>query len=242
MATKKQTPTSTSHQADANDSSATTQATGEKTSASKEKVIRKVSNKRYAIIESDFDKIFKKCEKLEVEIALLETNLREKLKVVPSGKPGETVTAPIKAIELPRYRKLLAEKKADLKFARKEMANKGRVFGIASSKNAQSARLKVKRFNERSRLSRAGMKHFEEIKEVVSQIISTLKENNDPRLTSLVVLALNDGRKFYSEFQKLLRAEVKSVNYKGMIAASSPLRTELSNMIRTSFGWSKDNK
>ena len=193
---------------------------------------------RYSEIESEFTKSFRKCEVLEREIEILETNIKERTVEIPSDKPGEkSIEVAITSIQLPMYTKLLAEKTLELKLTKAKLKQKGHVLRTVSGRIVKSTNTKIKNINNRLKLSREGRRKIDAIKIAVSQIVAELELSNDSRIAALKIYALKDGRKFYSEFQKLLRKEVTDANVKGMITYSSPVRTQLTLMVRTLFGW-----
>jgi len=209
-----------------------------KTKKNSNQNVRRTSSKRYAKIESGFNESFEHRQKLLNKKTELEPIISKKLIEIPAEKTGGVVKIiRLNAFQLAGYRTQLAETKSDLKIAEKDMKSKGLVYSSASMRNAASAKNKVKQFNERSRLAKKAVENFDDISQLVNKKVSELSKKRDPRIAELKMNAKQNGRKFYNDFQRLLRTDIKDANVKAMIAASSPVKTELSNMIRRSFGW-----
>ncbi len=198
------------------------------------KVIRKTSKKRYTNVETAYQESFERCKKLEAEIIQLRAIVKDR-KIVSATENEKPVY--LSSYQISGYRKQLAEKEAELPKARLEMKRKGKAYGKASNRTAQAAKYQAKCFSERRELSRAALKELDVLKANAMGMVDALMQNNDPRIELLKNLAIKDGRKFHLEFQKLYRSEVQDVRYKQMFSASATLRTELANIVRTSFGW-----
>lgn len=202
--------------------------------------VRRISNKHYNKIESTFNKSFSQCEKLEGEINELELLINKREILIPSDKASGTPTIKrLNPFQISGYKKQLHEKRAMLKYAKLAMKSSGSAYKAANTRNSISAKSRIKNFNERMRLSRKALRSIEEIKTFVNQIVTRLTNCKDARITSLKAEAISNGRKFYTDFQKLLRNEIFDSNVKGMISASASVRTQLANMVRSSFGWVK---
>jgi hypothetical protein len=201
--------------------------------------VRRVPKIRYEKIDADFNALLKEIDNLETEIVGIEDILKTAKRPALVEHSGGKKTIPIMPIEAKSYKNQLTEKRSELKLKKTELQTKGYVFQNASSKNAKSTKEKVRRIYERRRLASKGVRKMDDIKAIVNQVVNVLTTNNDVRIGVLKANAIDDGRKFYSEFQKLLRNEVKDPNIKAMIVASSKVKTGLSNMIREKYGWVK---
>jgi hypothetical protein len=209
----------------------------------KSKTVRKVSTKAFGKIENAFNETMLKCLAGELEIERLVKEIQSKARVVSvDQKTGKETTVKLNQFELSLRKKQLAEKNTEVKVLNIKLNNTGSSLKNASSRSAEAARLKSKRINSNIRLSRKAIQNIDKIKEVVSTFIKSLQKTNDVNVSALRALATTNGRKFYSDAQKLLRNAQFQAEIKEMIAASAPVRTELSNMIRTSFGWTRKTK
>ena len=206
------------------------------------KVVRKTPKKRYGNVEAAYKNSFDRCAKLEAENVQLEQIINERKIVVAPEKGGKDKVMPLNSIQLSGYTKQLSENKTELKYARKAMNKNGKVYQVASSRSAHAAKHQAKRFNERLKLSRTAIKEMDTIKAKVMGIVEALTKSKDARIEVLKNLAISDGLRFNTGFQRLFRTEVKDVLYKQMFSASGPLRSELANMVRVSFGWVKKTR
>jgi len=204
--------------------------------------VRKVSDKRYSAIRAQFIKSYALAQSLENEVATLERIIKERRIVEgpdPAIKNDKEKVIHLKSFELPYYKKQLAEKKAGLKFAKKNLQRESRVLGAASSQSVQATKEKLRIYNKREQLAREAVKNISEIQTHINKAVANLSKKKDIRIQSLKATALNDGRKFSSDFQKLIRQEITDERYRSMISASPIVRSQLARTVRKSFGYSK---
>jgi hypothetical protein len=210
---------------------------------SKTKIVRRVATKVFGKIENSFNDITSKYMNVEETIKRLENEVQTRQRIVSiDGKTGKVTSAKLNQFELALRRKQLAEKKTEVKLLKMKLNSTGSSLKSASSRSAEAARMQSKRINSKIRLSKQAARNIDKIKDVVNTYIQSLRTTKDGTVLSLEKLAMKDGRKFYSEAQKLLRKAPLQPEVKDMIAASAPVRTQLATMIRKSFGWTSKSK
>jgi hypothetical protein len=206
-------------------------------SAAKPEVIRKTSTKAFGKIENNFNNVATKYMNVEKDIKTLETEVDKRERVVSvDPKSKEEVTVRLNSYEVALRRKMLAEKKTELKVLKGKFNSVGSGLKAASSKSEAAAKQRSRNITIKIRLSRQAVKDIDKIKDVVNTFVESLRNQNDVRIATLQALATaKNGKKFYANAQKLLRNADFQADIKAMIAASAPVRTELSNMVRKSF-------
>jgi hypothetical protein len=218
-----------SHQADAN--------------VPKTKIIRKVSTRAFGKIENNFTNLTAKLMAVESDIRRLGTEIETREKVIAvNQKSGEKSSVRLSNYEVSLRRKQLAEQQTERKVLKGKVDSIGGNLITASGRSEAAAKQRSKNITIKVRLSKEAVKEIDKIKDVVNTFVESLRKTNDVRISTLQALATTNGKKFYADAQKLLRNADFQKNIKAMIAASSPVRTELSNMVREQFGWKRKVK
>ena len=213
-------------------------------SAAKPKVIRRTSTKAFGCIENNFNSITAKYISVENDIKVLKAEIKLRKTVLSfDEKTEEPITAgTLNSFAIALRRKQLAEKQTELKVLKGKFKSVGQNLTTASKRSEEAAKYQSKKITLRVELSRQAVKDIDKIKAVVKTFIKSMRKTNDVRVSTLQALATTNGRRFYTDVQNILRNAEFQADIKAMISASAPVRTELSNMIRTSFGWSRDNR
>jgi hypothetical protein len=100
-----------------------------------------------------------------------------------------------------------------------------------------SANLKIKRFNEKSRLAVRAGRESENLTQTVFSFINQLEANSDPRVAELKILALRDGLNFSNTLFRVLKIDLKDADALSLLSSNPSIRSAIFRKVRESFGW-----
>lgn len=179
----------------------------QKTSHEKNGRRRPISEKRMNKLELELKSASESTNSLIDKVASLEKIVSSKEVVLqPEKKGGEAVTKKLLPAEVSGYKLLFEEAKLALKKAKRVLKKAGTDYSKACKHNGACVVERSKKFNAELDGEHKAKREKDVRTDKVIGIITALKENDDPRFTSLTNAVAN-GNLFRKEMNKILEKE-----------------------------------
>lgn len=192
--------------------------------------VRKVSKKRYAKLQAEYDAELNNYTTCEGRIAELKYILKNR-SVSSVDKKGNEVNRPLNNAQLSGLSKELWDQKEKLLKIKDALKRFGISFKSAAKRTTKATIHKINQKREKMRLASEGLRNLDSIKSHVADLFRT-KTKSDSDISALKVLATTNGIKFHLDFLKKLRKELKDTKIRAYVMSSPKIQGELSRFIR----------
>ncbi len=201
-----------------------------KKSASK----RRISTKRFNIIEATLRSCYQAVEFLKEKIAVLVEIISSKSILVPSEKKGvEPTTAHLTSAQLKGYKLQLKEAKLDLKKSSKALKKAEAEFREACEHDAACVMEKNSKFNSGLAAEYKAKREKDERKQKVVNIVANLQTTGAEKFTSLYNAVQDGYYSFRKEMDAILQQEDEETYT--TISGLSAVKTEIYKSVKVEF-------
>lgn len=185
---------------------------------------RKMSDKRFSIIEKDFNKQMDICEKLNDQIEFCRRVIHTGEIVVATGKDGVETTKKLTSFQIAGYRKTLAESRALLKYEEKALKTTGNRYSEASRKNARAAKQQISNYHTRVKLVNMARSNSDILLGSAIKIVNDLEGRMDPKFQALKETLAKSPASFNSVLYKIVKSGIENQEHLKMLSASASIR------------------
>lgn len=198
---------------------------------------RRMSDRQFKKIESQFLQDLAYNQKLDNDAARIRQIIKNKYIETPaSGKAPATKTN-LTSTQVTAFRLESTQIRGSKKIAKRDLKISNKKYVDACRRMGFSAKLMIKRFNEKSRLAVRAGRESENLTQKVFSFISQLEANSDPRISELKILALRDGLNFSNTLFRILKIDLKDADALSLLSSNPSIRSAIFRKVRESFGW-----
>jgi hypothetical protein len=199
---------------------------------------RRMSDRQFKKTESQFRQDLANNQKLDNDAAQIREIIKNKYIESPSASgKAPAIKTILTSAQVTAFRLESTQIRASKKIAKRDLKISTKKYVDACKRMGFSAKLKIKRFNEKSRLAVRAGRESENLTQTVFSFITQLEANSDPRISELKILALRDGLNFSNTLFRILKIDLKDADALNLLSSNPSIRSGIFRKVRESFGW-----
>jgi hypothetical protein len=198
---------------------------------------RRMSDRQFKKTESQFLQDLAYNQKLDNDAAQIRQIIKNKYIETPGNGKAPAIKTNLTAAQVTAFRLESTQNRASKKIAKRDLKFSTKKYVEACKRMGVSAKLKIKRFNEKSRLSVRAGRESENLTQTVFSFITQLESNSDPRISELKILAHRDGLNFSNTLFRILKIDLKDSDALNLLNSNPSIRSAIFRKVRESFGW-----